>query len=392
MPEPIVVTGWGAVTPLGPDSQRTWEGLWSEEKPYRRLKGGEWDAFEEPKAAYAIEGWTPDKLLSRDRSLKLAYVCSEEAWKMAGLYKVAPGRIATTFSSSKGGVLSLLAAAGDPPPEWDFLSDFFPHASGKLLRERFGFAGPSLSVTSACSTGIGSIAMGARLLEDGDCDAVLTGTTESSIHPLIYAGFQNMGVLSRRDEGPAPFDRARDGFRMGEGAAMLVLERERTARKRKAKVLARLSGWALGADAHGMLEMEPKGDTIIPLVLRALDRAGLQPSDIGYINAHGTGTRLNDLVESRALKRVFGEDGPWVSSTKGATGHLLGAAGSVEAVLAAMVLEKGRVPDTRNLQDPDPECHLRHVPKGGVEEKLDHVMSLSYGFGGQLGAVIFSRA
>ena len=391
MPEPIVVTGWGMVTPLGLDAESTWRGLWSGERPFRALRGGEWDAFEEPKAAYAIEGWIPGDLLQRDRSLKLAYACAEEAWKKAGLSQVAPDRIGTTFSSSKGGVLSLLEAARDPSTTWDFLSDFFPHAGGRLLKERFGFVGPSLSVSSACSTGIGSIALGAGLLEIGECDVVLTGTTESSIHPLIYAGFQNMGVLSRRDEGPAPFDRERDGFRMGEGAAVLVLEREGTARQRKARVLARLSGWALGADAHGMLEMEPAGNSIVPLIERALGKAGLKPSDIGYINAHGTGTKLNDQVESRALCRVFGDQRTWVSSTKGATGHLLGAAGSVEAVLTAMVLEKGKVPETRNLENPDPECRVRHVPKGGVEEKLDHVMSLSYGFGGQLGAVIFSR-
>jgi 3-oxoacyl-[acyl-carrier-protein] synthase II len=391
MNENIVVTGWGAVTPLGPDTEKTWNGIWSDERPYRRLKGGEWDAFEEPKAAYAIEGWIPQKLLQRDRSLKLAYVCAEEAWRKADLYKLAPERIGTTFSSSKGGIVSLIQAAGDPNAQWDFLSEYFPHAGGRLLRERFGFNGPALSVSSACSTGIGSIALGVRLLEDKECDAVLTGTTEASIHPLIYAGFQNMGVLSKRDDGPAPFDKERDGFKMGEGAAVMVLEREKSAKKRKAKILARLSGWALAADAHGMLEMEPNGNSILPLVQKALDRAGLRPSEIGYINAHGTGTRLNDLVESRAIYRIFGDRKTWVSSTKGATGHLLGAAGSVEAVLTAMVLEKGRVPDTRNLQDHDPECRVRHVPKGGVEEKLDHVMSLSYGFGGQLGAVIFSR-
>lgn len=389
--DPVVVTGWGMVTPLGPDSEMSWKNLWDWEKPYQRLKGGEWDALEEPRAAYAIEGWIPENLLRRDRSLKLAQVCAEEAWKRAGLFNVAPERIGTTFSSSKGGILSLLAASGGAPPDWDFLKDFFPYAGSLLLRERFGFTGPSLSVSSACSTGIGSIAMGLGLLENGECDAVLTGTTESSIHPLIYAGFQNMGVLSRRDEGPAPFDKGRDGFRMGEGAAVLVLEREGEARKRKARILTRLSGWALAADAHGMLEMEPNGESIVPLIRRALDRAGLGPGQIGYINAHGTGTRLNDLVESRAIRRVFGDRMPWVSSTKSATGHLLGAAGSVEAVLAAMVLEKDRVPDTKNLRDPDPECGLRHVPPGGVAERLDHVMSLSYGFGGQLGAVIFSR-
>lgn len=259
------------------------------------------------------------------------------------------------------------------------------------MKERFGFCGPSLSFSSACSTGIGSIAGGARLLEDGECDAVLTGSTEASIHPLIYAGFQNMGLITQKEGGPAPFDVERDGFLMGEGAAVMVLEREGTARKRKAPVLARLTGWALGADAHAALEMEPNGNTIVPLIQRALGKAGLKPSDIGYINAHGTGTQLNDRVESGALQQVFGDSGAWVSSTKGATGHLLGAAGSVEAVISAMVLERGEIPDTRNLVHPDPQCRVRHVKKGGLKQKLDHVMSLSYGFGGQLGAVVFSR-
>ena len=171
----------------------------------------------------------------------------------------------------------------------------------------------------------------------------------------------------------------------------MVLEREESARVRKAPMLARLSGWALGADAYSALEMEPKGDTIVTLVERVLRNAGLKPSDIGYINAHGTGTRLNDQVESCALFQVFGDSKAWVSSTKGATGHLLGAAGSVEAVLSAMVLNRGEMPDTRNLDHPDSECRVRHVEKGGMKRKVRHVLSLSYGFGGQLGAVIFSK-
>lgn len=392
MADSIVVTGWGMVTPLGPDSESTWKSLWEGEKPIRPLQGPEWKAFESPKAAHCLETWTNHRLLQRDRSLQLAAVAAEEAWKKAGLFKVPPGHIGTTFSSSKGGLLSLLQANEDPvAASWDFLSDFFPHSGGLLLKERFGFSGPSLCVSSACSTGIGSIANGARLLSDRECDAVLAGSTESSIHPLVYAAFNNMGLLSRKDGGPAPFDVERDGFAMGEGAAVMVLEREEKARKRKAPLLARLSGWALGADAHGALEMQPQGNSIVSLVEKALGKAGLKPADIGYINAHGTGTKLNDLVESRGLYQVFGEGPAWVSSTKGATGHLLGAAGSVEAVLSAMVLERGKLPPTRNLANPDPKCRIRHVEKNGVKQKLEHVMSLSYGFGGQLGAVIFSK-
>lgn len=392
MSEPIVVTGWGMVTPLGANADTTWEGLMDGREAVGRLQGPEWQAFENPRAAQALEAWIPHRFLQRDRSLQLGVIAAEEAWNEAGLYRLPPGRIATTFSSSKGGILSLLEVGNNPSTvTWDFLSEFFPHAGGRLLKERFGFCGPSLALSSACSTGVGSIAAGARLLQDGECDVVLAGSTEASIHPLIYAAFQNMKLLSRKDGGPSPFDSQRDGFLMGEGAGVLVLERERSAKKRKVSILSRLSGWALGADAYGMLEMEPKGRTIVPLIQRALAKAGLKPSEIGYINAHGTGTKLNDHIESQAIHQLFGNTKTWVGSTKGATGHLLGAAGSVEAVLSALVLEKNEIPETRNLKKPDPRCKVKHVKPGGVKQKVDHVMSLSYGFGGQLGAVIFSR-
>lgn len=389
--DPIVVTGYGMVTPLGADAAATWQGLRSDLVAHRSLSGVEWKSFDRPRAAQVLEVVFPEKLVRRDRSLRLAVVAASEAWKMAGLERVPVERIATTFSSSKGGMLSLLSTDFDPSVDWDFLADFFPHAGGQVLKQWFGICGSSLSVASACSTGIGSLAAGARLLSEGECDVVLAGSTEASIHPLIYAGFRNMGLLSERPEGPAPFDGERDGFVMGEGAAVIVLERESSAKARKAPILCRLSGSALAADATAILEMEPNGNAIVNLVERTLKSAGLRPEDIGYINAHGTGTRLNDRVESKAIARVF-RDKVWVSSTKGATGHLLGAAGSVEAVLAIMALTNGELPDTRNLEHPDPECRVRHVEKGGVKAKLDHVMSLSYGFGGQLGAVVFSKA
>jgi len=387
----IVVTGWGMVTPLGFNADFTWDALLEGTNPFVALKGPEWQGFEAPRAAQALEAWIPHTLLRRDRSLQLAVLAAEEAYKHAGLSKVPADRIGTTFSSSKGGVVSLLTAGKGPYESWDFLTDFFPHTAGQLLQQRLGFSGPALSVSSACSTGIGSIAMGARMLQDGECDAVITGSTESSIHPLIYAGFQNMGVLSNQWEGPAAFDLKRDGFLMGEGAAVMVLEREESAKKRKAPIQARLSGWALGADAYHPLEMEPKGQTIVPVIRKALKKAKLHSWDIGYINAHGTGTMLNDKVESQALYKVFGDKKAWVSSTKAATGHLLGAAGSVEAVISALALKEGVLPDTRNLTHPDPQCRIRHVENGGVKARVKHVLSLSYGFGGQLGAVIFSK-
>ncbi len=391
MAHSIVVTGWGMVTPLGGNTDFTWKALMNQGKASIDLVGLDWNAFKEPRAARVRGLSIPQDLARRDRSLQLGVLAVQEAWDQAGLSKMPKDRIGTTFSSSKGGVVSLLAANSNPLEAGDFLTDFFPHAAGQLLKQRFGFCGPTLSFSSACSTGLGSLAGAAELLQGSQCDAVLAGSTESSLHPLIYAAFNNMGVLSRKAEGASPFDVTRDGFLMGEGAGVLVLEREDSARLRKAPLLARLSGWALGADAGDDLEIESSGSSIKGVINRALRNAGLKPSDIGYINAHGTGTRLNDQVESRALFQVFGDSKSWVSSTKGATGHLLGAAGSVEAVLSAMVLNQEELPDTRNLGHPDPGCQVRHVEKGGVKQKVNHVMSLSYGFGGQLGAVIFSK-
>ncbi len=389
----LVVTGVGMVSPLGANSATTFNRILAGDRAKTILTGPEWKEFEcLPRAAQALEVWIPQRLLKRDRSLQLGSVACLEAWKQAGLYKVPPGKIGTTFSSSKGGLLSLLSAANDPSTSsWDFLSDYFPHAGGQLLAQQFGFSGPALSVSSACSTGIASLSLAARLLQDRECDAVLAGSTESSLHPLIYAGFNQMGVLSENPEGPCPFDTKRDGFMMGEGAGVLVVEREDKAAKRKAKPLARLSGWALAADAHEALEVDPTGKTISHVIRLALDKARLKPADIGYINAHGTGTRFNDRVESKAIREVF-EDPAWVSSTKGATGHLLGAAGSVEAIISVLALSEGLLPATTGLKNPDPECPIHHVPKGGLKQKVEHVLSLSYGFGGQLGAVIFSKA
>jgi 3-oxoacyl-[acyl-carrier-protein] synthase II len=389
---PLVVTGFGMVTPLGADSARTCTRLLSGEWARTPLKGPEWSGFDWPRAAQALEVWIPRRLLQRDRSLQLGYVAALEAWKQAGLFKVPPDRIGTTFSSSKGGLWSLLEAAKDPTAtDWDFLSDFFPHAAGCLLSQELGFSGPSLSVSSACSTGIASLVLAARMIEDGDCDAVLAGSTESSIHPLIYAGFQRMGLISQNPQGPCPFDIERDGFLMGEGAGVLIVESDKNAKKRKTQPLARLSGWALAGDAHAPLEVDPTGKTIVLTIRKALEKAGLKPQAIGYINAHGTGTRFNDLVEAKAIREVFG-DQTWVSSIKGATGHLLGAAGSVEAILCVMALLQDQMPPNQGLQKQDPECQIKLVPKEGVKVQVDHVLSLSYGFGGQLGAVIFSKA
>ncbi|HVM32038.1 MAG TPA: beta-ketoacyl-[acyl-carrier-protein] synthase family protein [bacterium] len=389
-----VVTGWGLVCPLGIGAEAVWESLRAGRGSGSDLRGPGWEACRSPRAAQVGPFQAPPGTEGRDRSLRLGVRAAQEAWDRSGLQGESR-EMATTFSSSKGGLLTLLQARealrqGRPLPT-GFLDEFSPGAPGLFLRDRLGLRGPVLSFAAACATGLASLIQAADWIEGGVAEAVLAGSAESSLHPLVWAGFTRMGLLTKSPEGGRPFDKDRDGFLLGEGAGAMVLESEDSAQRRGAPIRARLSGWALGADGEGILEVDPRGRSILEVIQRALRRAGLKPQDIGYINAHGTGTRANDKVEALALAEVFGRDRVFVSSTKGATGHLLGAAGSVEAVLAFLSLERGWAPPTRNLVDPDPECGARHVPPGGQAGDWRHVMSLSYGIGGQLGAVIFSR-
>ena len=392
---PVVVTGIGVVSPLGLNASANWKALMAGKGSGSPLSGPEWARIQNPKASVVADFQALPGLENRDRSIQLAVLAAAEAWNQAKLQKADTDRIGTTFSSSKGGMLSLLKAGEvlirDGKVSEDFLADFFPSTAGMVLKQQFGFRGPILSFSAACATGLGSIAQGADWIERGDCDIVLTGSGESALHPLMMAAFHNMGLLSRQEEGGSPFDLHRDGFVMGEGSGILVLEAESSARARAVPILARLKGWALGADGEGILEIDPQGHSIMEVIFQALGKAQLFPSAVRYVNAHGTGTRMNDVTESRALYQLFGDEETFVSSTKGATGHLLGAAGSVEAAYSVMALTQGEAPATRNLKNPDLECRIRHVEKGGMKQKWGNVLSLSYGIGGQLGAVIFSE-
>jgi 3-oxoacyl-(acyl-carrier-protein) synthase len=296
-----------------------------------------------------------------------------------------------TFSSSKGGVGRLLGSVSSPLEAGDFLESFFPHAANGRIRKVLDLGGNALSLAAACATGSASLIFAASRIRGGDCRVCVAGATESALTSLVTSGFGAMGLLTRRPEGPAPFDRTRDGFLMGEGAAVLVLEDAWGARARGAPIRAYLSGWALGCDPSSPIDLSEDGEAVESVIRTALSRAGLSPGDVDYVNAHGTGTRLNDRVECSALRKVFGPSGPWVSSTKSSTGHLLGAAAAVEAVLCIRVLETGWAPPTRGLTEPDPDCAVRHVPTGGVKGIFRHVLSLNYGLGGHVAALLFSN-
>ena len=262
---------------------------------------------------------------------------------------------------------------------------------------RFGAKGPNLSTVSACATGTHSIGDAYHMIARGDADAMIAGGTESTITPLAVSGFNVMKALSTRNDDPAgasrPFDKGRDGFVMGEGAGIVILEEMEAAKKRGAKIYAELSGYGLTSDAYHLTAPAPEGEGAARCMKMALERAGVKPEEVGYINAHGTSTPYNDLYETMAIKSVFGEHAYKlkVSSTKSMTGHALGAAGGLEAVYTLMAMDRGMVPPTINYQEPDPDCDLDYVPNKPQEADVKVALSNSLGFGGTNATILFKK-
>jgi len=261
----------------------------------------------------------------------------------------------------------------------------------------FGMRGPNTCVVTACATGAHSIGDAYRMIQYGDADIMITGGTEATITPLALAGFNSMKALSTRNEDPKgssrPFERDRDGFIMGEGAGVLILEELEFAKKRGARIYAELIGYGMSCDAYHLAAPDPDGVGATICMRNALKDASISYDQIDYINAHGTSTPLNDLVETIAIKKVFGDYAykiP-VSSTKSMTGHLLGAAGGVEAVFSVLSIRDGIIPPTINYENPDPECDLDYVPNVAREKDLNIVMSNSFGFGGTNASLVFKK-
>ena len=260
-----------------------------------------------------------------------------------------------------------------------------------------GARGPNLAIVTACATGTHSIGDAARLIEYGDADVMFAGGAESSITPTAMAGFGNARTLSSRNDDPEaasrPWDKGRDGFVMGEGAAVLVLEELEHARSRGAEIYAELAGFGLSGDAYHMTSPAPGGEGAAHCMENAMRTAAINPENVDYINAHGTSTPLGDIAETQAMKRALGDHAKKiaVSSTKSMTGHLLGAAGAIEAVYATLAIKHQIAPPTINLDDPDPECDLDYVPADAREMRIDVALSNSFGFGGTNGTLVMKR-
>ncbi|OGR97189.1 MAG: hypothetical protein A2902_03645 [Elusimicrobia bacterium RIFCSPLOWO2_01_FULL_64_13] len=369
----VCVTGIGLVTPLADDREGTWrmvrEGgtlLFSGTDP---VLGPELSPYVRPSPFHHSNGLHP--------VYPIALRAAREALRDAGLepLDVPEGRMGCSVSVSKPVFPAGLSAPASPESVHAFIA------------RELGFSGPALNLVAACATGIHSVLLASRWLKEGLCDAALAGSAESSMHPLLVAGFRNMGVLSLF---PRPFDRRRDGFILGEGAGVLVLERRSGALSRGAKVRAVLASAAVGSDCSHPTRFFPDGMSVARVISRALARAEIAPGDVGYVNLHGTGTAANDLMETRAVKAAFGKKSYDIScsSTKPATGHLLGAAGSVELGLACLALRDGWVPPTPHLEEPDPECDLDYTALRGRKRSFRAALSLSFGFGGPIGAAV----
>ena len=406
----VVVTGVGAVTPAGPDAATTLETVLAGRPAAVPITT--WDTEGHPvRFAAAITSFDPAPTIEPrdarriDRVSQFGIVAAQEALTQAGLAgdgadldDIDRSRVAVVIGSGVGGILTLedqievRVTKGVNRVGPLLIPMMMSNATAGLVALRHGFHGSAFSVATACASGVDSIGTAADMIRAGRADVVVAGGSEASITPTALAAFARMGALSSRNDDPAgasrPFDRARDGFVMGEGAGIMVLESAEHAARRGATVLGELAGYGSTCDAHHITAPDPDGAGAIASMQQALADAGLAPSGIGHVNAHGTSTPLNDAAESAATVKVFGPHGPPVTSTKGVTGHLVGATGAVEAIIGLLCARAGTVPPVANLSDPDVDPAVDLVRDTVRVIAVAPVLSNSFGFGGHNASLV----
>lgn len=407
----VVVTGMGAVTPIGLTVAEFW-------KNAMEAQGGVgmityFDAAQyDTKIAAELKGFDPLNYLERKESNRMdpfaryAMACAGMAIKDSGLDldKTDRDRIGVVFGSGIGGMLTwhqqmeVYYHGGGPQR----ISPFFVPmmiadiAAGHISM-RYKLRGPNYATTSACATASHAISDSFMLIQRGNADVMVTGGSEAAITPMGVGGFNAMKALSTRNDAPEkasrPFDAQRDGFIMGEGGGILILEELEHALKRNARIYAEVGGVGLTADAHHITAPAPGGEGAVRSMRISLQDAGVQPEDVDYINAHGTSTEFNDKSETQAIKTVFGEHAYklHVSSTKSMTGHLLGAAGAIEAIITIMAMINDTIPPTINYEFPDPECDLNYVPNKSIKKEINVAISNTFGFGGHNATLLFKK-
>ncbi len=406
----VVVTGMGAITPLGNDVETFWQNVVAGRSGVGPITLFDASSFKTRIAAevrdFDPEAWFGRKEARRmDRYAQFALAATQQALQDARLdpAHVDRERVGVVLGTGIGGIGALvhgvetLMTRGPDRINPFMVPMMLADTAPGLIAIAYGFRGPNMAVVTACASGTNAIGEAMHLIRRGDADVVIVGGAEAAILPVAVAAFNVMGAISTRNEEPErasrPFDRTRDGFVMGEGAGILVLERLEHARARGARIYAEVVGYGASADAYHITAPLENGEGAALAMRRALADAGLSPREVDYINAHGTGTLLNDKSETQAIKAVFGEaayDVP-ISSTKSMIGHLLGAAGAVEAIVCIRAITDGIIPPTINYEHPDPECDLDYVPNVARRKPVRVAMSNSFGFGGHNACVIFRR-
>ena len=406
----VVVTGMGMTTPVGGDVESSWQnvlagipGIRTIDEPWAEIQ---------PARIAGIMAVDPADVLERvearrlDRAQQAALVAAREAWTQAGSPEVDPERLGAVVSSGMGGLTSLMSAydtlldKGPSRVSPHMVTQIMPNGPAAIVGLEVGARAGVHGLVSACASGAEAVSYAARMIQTGRADVVICGGTEAVIHPITLAGFSAMRALSTRNDDPAaasrPYDIDRDGFVMGEGAGILVLESEEFARARGAKILAYYAGSGLTSDGHHIAQPDPEGLGAARAVRQSLDDAGLSPQDIVHVNAHATSTPQGDIAEAMAIRAAFGDhtDSVIVTGTKSMTGHLLGGAGAIESVFTVLALRDRLVPPTANLVNKDPEISLdvavgapRALPAGDIA-----AVNNSFGFGGHDVAVVFRSA
>ncbi len=399
----VVLTGAGLITALGHDPDSTWTALLAGESGAAPIS--QFDASDQDvRFACEVKGFDPEAWLDRkearrtDRFVQFALVAAGQAVDSArlepALERLEPERAGVIVGSGIGGLATLeeqhvrMLERGPGRVSPFFIPMFIADMAAGLISMRYGAKGPNYATVSACSSSAHAVGLAFRSVRRGEADVMITGGTEATVTPLAMAGFSSMKALSTRNDDPGsasrPFDLHRDGFVLGEGAGILVLETLEHARAREADIIAELVGFGQSADAYHMTAPAPEGEGAQIAMRAALEDAGLSEEDVAYINAHGTSTPQNDATETQAVKAVFGDHAYELvmGSTKSMTGHTLGAAGAIETVISALVCREGVIPPTINFEAADPHCDLEYAHGGPIERPVPVALSNSFGFGG----------
>lgn len=406
----VVVTGMGVVSPLGNTLKDNWANLLAGKSGAGYITKFDASAFP-VRIDAEVKNFDPADYVDKkevkkfDNFVFLAVAAASEAMEQAGLdsSKYDHSRAGCIIGAGIGGFKTIedtqeaYLKGGYKKVSPFFIPSAIINMASGVISIRYSLKGPNVSIVTACATGTHSIGDAARMIERGDADVMVAGGAESAITPLAVGGFANMRALSRRNDDPAtasrPFDKDRDGFLIGEGGGVMVLESLEHALKRGAKIYAELAGYGMSSDAYHITMPSADGDGAKRCMAMAVKDADITPDKVDYINAHGTSTPPNDVIETRAIKELFGDHARKlkISSTKSMTGHLLGAAGAVEGIYTVMAINEGIIPPTINLTNPDPECDLDYVPNKPVKHDVVYGLSNSFGFGGTNASLLFKK-